>query len=99
MPKTFDYISDPGHGWIKVPMSLLLDLGIEQDISAYSYMRGSDAYLEEDDDASLFMQAYTHKLGARPSLRDRCCRNRNSRVRGYRSYEPPIDSRIPLTSC
>ena len=32
--------NDPGHGWASVPMSLLVDLGIDNKVSTYSYQRG-----------------------------------------------------------
>lgn len=53
----FRFISDPGHGWVEVPMSLVALLGIAGKISKYSYRRGEYAYLEEDCDAAEFVQA------------------------------------------
>ena len=53
----FDVLTDPGHGWIKVPKKLLAELGIANKITPYSYMRGDFAYLEEDADASTFFEA------------------------------------------
>ena len=41
--KTFDYIQDPGHGWVKVPIKLLVELGIYKEISSYSYYRNAFA--------------------------------------------------------
>ncbi len=56
------YITDPGHGWLEVPKSLLAELGIEDKISSYSYQNGLMAYLEEDLDMHTFMQAcYANK--------------------------------------
>lgn len=46
------YYTDPGHGWVAVKKSMLVELGIADKISIYSYMKGKTAYLEEDDDAS-----------------------------------------------
>ena len=54
---TFTMHTDPGHGWLEVPRGLLDTLGIAGDISAYSYINGTTAYLEEDCDFSLFVQA------------------------------------------
>lgn len=54
---TFTLHSDPGHGWLEVPRGLLDTLGIAGDISTYSYIRGDTAYLEEDCDASRFVEA------------------------------------------
>jgi hypothetical protein len=51
------YIQDPGHGWLEVPATLLTDLGIADRITQYSYLRGKFAYLEEDLDMYVFMQA------------------------------------------
>ena len=31
--KIFNYYCDPGHGWVKVPYKILLDLGIKKEIS------------------------------------------------------------------
>ena len=47
--------SDPGHGWLQVNRLELIDLGILDKISNYSYQYGGDVYLEEDCDYSLFM--------------------------------------------
>lgn len=51
--------SDPGHAWGAVPVALLTALGIEGQISAYSYLdpRSGTAYLEEDCDLPRFVQA------------------------------------------
>lgn len=54
----YRFHSDPGHGWLEVPRSLLNELGIENAISPYSYVRGGAAFLEEDCDAGLFRAAY-----------------------------------------
>jgi len=49
--------SDPGHGWLECPRSLLDTLGIAADVSPYSYTDGPRAYLEEDSDAGLLLRA------------------------------------------
>ena len=54
---TYDFISDPGHGWIKIPYSHLLWLNIQDDITGYSYLYNDYAYIEEDADALTFMNA------------------------------------------
>lgn len=53
------WYSDPGHGWLAVPVELLRDLDILKDISAHSYLDAGreTAYLEEDQDAWLFTTA------------------------------------------
>ncbi len=57
MKPTLTFYQDPGHGWLKVPLELLVELGIENQISGYSYMSLDHAYLEEDCDAGKFDQA------------------------------------------
>lgn len=55
------FYSDPGHGWLRVPHSLIYELGIQEQISPYSYMDDTYAYLEEDGDLSTFMRAVKEK--------------------------------------
>ena len=50
------FISDPGHGWLRVPMKLLEDWNIDILISEYSYRTKEFAFLEEDCDAELFLK-------------------------------------------
>ena len=56
--KTFKFYADAGHGWLAVKRPLLADMGLLDKISSYSYQRGGTVYLEEDADASLFVEAY-----------------------------------------
>lgn len=53
----YRFISDPGHGWVEVNIDELRRLGITQSISRYSYQHKGNAYLEEDCDAAVFMDA------------------------------------------
>jgi hypothetical protein len=59
--KTLDlnFYSDPSHGWLEVKRADLIALGIEDDISGFSYQKGAKVYLEEDNDMSRFMDAAT----------------------------------------
>jgi len=51
-------LSNPGHGWLRVPLVEIVALGIEGQISPYSFIQGEQAYgsaalttsLEEDCD-------------------------------------------------
>jgi len=56
------YHTDPGHGWLGVPLELLRDLGIQNDISSFSYIGDKVAYLEEDKDANVFLTAFRQKF-------------------------------------
>ena len=48
---------DSGHSWLEVPFRELVELRIEFDITGYSYMRGTRAFLEEDCDMQVFLKA------------------------------------------
>jgi hypothetical protein len=37
-------ITDPGHAWVRVPLVEIAQLGIEDQISAYSFINGRFAY-------------------------------------------------------
>jgi hypothetical protein len=82
--KKFDFLADAGHGWIKVPVKLLIDLNIADKVSHYSYYRAGFGYLEEDCDLTLFFNAYHARFGEDPKLRDRI--SDRSRVRNYDRY-------------
>ena len=57
MKNEFYFYTDPAHGWLDVPRSLLHELGIAERVSSYSYQRGNSVFLEEDCDYSLFRRA------------------------------------------
>lgn len=52
-------ISDPSHGWIRVNREEIEDLGIQNDISCFSYQDpySDDVFLEEDSDAAKYITA------------------------------------------
>jgi hypothetical protein len=61
---TFTYHSDPGHGWLEVPIQTLLSVGLApSDFSAYSYQHRDKVYLEEDCDAAVFIRTYEQHVG------------------------------------
>ena len=59
----YTFHEDPGHGWLEVPIAKLKELGVVDKISYFSYQSNfkiadsETAYLEEDCDASIFMDA------------------------------------------
>jgi len=65
------FISDPGHGWLRVPLSDIVALGIESDISPYSFIDRKFAYLEEDDDCAVFVQACKAKNIPMPTIKEK----------------------------
>lgn len=85
MQRKFDIFDDPGHGWLKVPVSLLEKLGIADKITPYSYRRGDFAYLEEDCDAGTFIVAYKEATGNCPKYRHHIA-DKSSKIRSYWSY-------------
>lgn len=60
---TIDFYSDSAHGWAKVSINEIKDLGIEKDITTYSYMTNDSVYLEEDCDLSLYINAIKKQYG------------------------------------
>lgn len=66
---TLTYHQDPGHGWIEVPMSTVRYLGIGPKVTGCSYRSGDTAYLEEDCDAVLLVEA-CKAHGIKLELRD-----------------------------
>ena len=72
--------NDPGHGWLRVPNKLLVELEIANKISAYSYMTQKYSYLEEDCDALKFINAaksagYDVKITDKYSDGEAACRS------------------------
>lgn len=51
------FFSDAGHGWLSVKYQELVDMGIEDQITKYSYVNGKSAYLEEDVDMAIYIKA------------------------------------------
>jgi hypothetical protein len=89
MPQnSFTMYIDPGHAWVKVPLTLLTELHITNDISRYSYQRDSYVYLEEDLDLAVFWKAYLEKYGADPTFTEKNS-DRYSRIRSYAAYSVP----------
>lgn len=82
---TFTIHADPGHAWVAVPKSTLKELGIESEISHYSYQDGGTAFLEEDCDMQVFVQAYSNLRGCRPEFHE-VHTNRESPIRHYAPY-------------
>jgi len=68
--KVYVFHTDPGHGWLAVRKSELLELGILQSITPYSYMKGDTVYLEEDCDAYTFIKKFEQLFGQKPKTRE-----------------------------
>lgn len=81
---TLDFYQDPGHGWVKIHLDKLKALGIDKDISYFSYTRKSYAYLEEDGDLSILIKACEDQ-GIVLKFREHNS-DRDSKIRNYQSY-------------
>ena len=86
MEKVFH--SDPGHGWMAVKLSKLKMFGIEDKISSYSFVKGKTAYLEEDCDATTFIQAAKAR-GIDVKIKEGPQRDR-SPIRYFKRYSPEM---------
>ena len=77
--------ADPGHAWARVAKSKLVKLGIADKISTYSYMNGSNAFLEEDCDLTLLITALRNR-GYEIKFNESHT-NRYSKIRNYQTYK------------
>jgi hypothetical protein len=78
------FYSDPGHGWGAVKRRVLVDLGIADQITPYSYQKGDTVYLEEDCDLPKLTMALSAKgiwIENIQKHTDRC-----SPIRGYNRF-------------
>ncbi len=84
--ETFLKYNDSSHGWVEVPIDLLVTLGIKDKISTYSYTNANNAYLEEDCDMPIFIRAYEEANGCTPKLIDNH-EDRECFIRHFAKYE------------
>ena len=63
------FYTDPGHGWLEVSRADLGALGIAGNVSNYSYQNRDRVYLEEDCDATLYLEA-AKAAGWRVTMRE-----------------------------
>lgn len=80
MKRTFEFVTDPGHGWLKVDFETLAKLDLKlSDFSSCSYLffnsrKGAMQpfiYLEEDCDAGIFARRYKEVTGQEAKTRGR----------------------------
>lgn len=83
--RTYQYFTDPGHGWVKVPFKEIVKLGLEKDISNCSYIFKEYIYLEHDRDFGLF-QKEMNDCGVKVQLTNHNAKSRHSRIRNYEHY-------------
>ena len=92
MTTTYDWITDPAHGWLTVSLAELQDLGIADDITPFSYINTSKgvAYLEEDCDALRFIRAKGVDIRDREALSQWCDENTRSHHAAARYSTHPV---------
>jgi hypothetical protein len=76
--------ADPGHAWARFPKAKLVQLGIADKISPYSYQNGANAFLEEDCDLSTLIGALRqrgYEIKFNESHTDK-----QSKIRNYSTY-------------
>ena len=80
------FISDPEHGWLKMPIGELAALGIENQITSCSFLNGRFVYLEEDQDASTYLASRRAQGHPDPQFDEQYV---NYFARSQRCYSPP----------
>jgi len=80
------FYQDPGHGWVRVPLKRLQQLGIGGRISGWSYVKGRYAYLEEDCDAGIFETEFKAQVGPLELVERHT--NKESAIRDYARFDP-----------
>lgn len=91
--EAFKFYSDPGHGWLAVKLKDIFGLGLQYQISNYSYMRGLTVYLEEDCDAALFVRHWESKHGFRMPTEYSYC-NKRSIIRSYEKWNTGVAEQV-----
>jgi hypothetical protein len=81
----YNSFADSGHGWLRVKITELNKLGVADTISEYSYKNGGYAYLEEDSDAPLFLNAKKERNEKVEIVFHQS--NSVSKIRSYDSYK------------
>jgi len=84
MIKSFQVISDAAHGWVKVPVTELERLKIQDKISGFSYLKKGFAFLEEDADAQVFINARVAE--GNPVKLKEINRGNCAKIRNYPGY-------------
>lgn len=69
LPTRLKFISDPGHGWLRVPHEVIKRVGLSlADFTRYSYFDSEYMYLEEDLDAGIFIETFKRLNGVEPGI-------------------------------
>ena len=85
--KKYKFHYDAGHGWLEVELNELKELGIEKEISQFSYQKDDKVYLEEDCDVTVFIKAKKINPNDFNSFIEEIDDGDYSKIRNYESYE------------
>ena len=90
--RIFRVHSDPGHAWVKVPKAFLAKIigsNWRSVFTPFSYERGDYVYLEEDDDASRFVN-WCRANSIEPVFKEAStgAATKRSRIRTYAPLAP-----------
>ena len=80
--------SDAGHGWLAVKTRELVELGVADKITAFSYTKGKSSYLEEDVDMSTYINAQKDR-GVTVEIRQGKRWDKKSPIRAFPSFQAP----------
>lgn len=86
---TLEFISDPGHGWLRTSYQFLKELELTKKISHYSYRNGDAIYLEEDQDANILIDTLKEK-NIPFKIIDTVYTDSDAHCRNYRGYYQSI---------
>jgi hypothetical protein len=82
---TVTVYSDAGHAWAKVKRQVLINLGIANKITRYSYQFKDNVYLEEDCDLYLLHQTLDAQDVRLKYVEKHT--DKSSKIRSYERYE------------
>ena len=77
------YYTDPGHGWLRVNVKCKILSELLNEISNCSFYNGKFVYLEEDDDAGLYLNKLK-EMGIEYEIKQKHA-NSDSSIRTYQS--------------
>lgn len=78
--------SAPQHGWLACKRSLLVELGLLDKVTPFSYQKGNTVYLEEDCDAGLLINKL-NELNRSYKIVRGAWYNSSHRIRNYEGFK------------
>lgn len=87
--RQYHFFEDPGHGWLRVPIKDIIQLGLKNEISRFSYINGRNVFLEEDSDAGKFIEELKARSVTILPFIEHITDN-DSRIRSFQPYDPSL---------